>query len=225
MLEKNQIFVVPTFGYRNKPEGENLEKFNEDLKKLEIFENQVKNMTDYYHGFNLETHSLKDIRGGRAILNKLINAMKEGSKQIEENWLNPVDEKILQVRKNVQKTVDYLSTIIHHEEQKSKEAKKKKIEEIFNKVNIFGDLLSFETVFDAKWLFNIVTLSDVKNCLEVIMMKIERALYEIDKDDLNEGFKEIWKVFYFETLDLENSRKKAVELRDSIGMLRKMNIK
>ena len=40
MLEKNQMFVVPTFGYRNKPEGENLEKFNEDLKKLEIFENQ-----------------------------------------------------------------------------------------------------------------------------------------------------------------------------------------
>lgn len=147
-------------------------KFNyEDLKK-EVTEGMSK-----YQNMIYTEKTMKIAKADKANLNKLSKALNDEKIRVKKDILKPYEDfeqKILEIKSIVDKAVINIDTQVKAHEQKIKEEKKIEIEKFFNEnVGKYEKLISFDTIFEERWLNATTTMKSIQESITHIVTKTE----------------------------------------------------
>ena len=191
-------------------------------KSLEILSVKVNNKLDEFRKVDLEELSKQDLRIARATLNKLYKFINDARIRMKKDWdfqLNSYTEKfgnmltaIDMVKQSYQESFDARETAEMH-------YKKKQLKEIFDNLNPFGEMLSFEDIQDKKWFRKSCEIETVTKEMQHIITEIWEALLQIDQTDFSDEQKIYCKVKLFEKLDLEDALEDAREFGRKLTIL------
>lgn len=181
----------------------NAKEFSESLEK------ELKNYTIERYLDNPDA-----AKADKAYLNKLKDDVAEKRKLAMSTWNKPLDE-FVTIMKDLEKKIDFasseLKTITDKAAQKEKDDKKTKILEFWNTLDF--TIVSFDRIFNPKWLNKTVKMSEIVEEINAIVERIsgEMATLKSMKDEDSE----ILQSFYLETLDLNATLKKGNQLKEN----------
>ena len=186
-----------------------------DWNKEELEAAVRKKMEDYENVVYTED-TLGQAKNDRAELNKLIKAIEDRRKQVKNILNEPYKQfeaEVKEVVDLIQKPVALIDRQVKDFEDKEKSEKQEKLKETFTEAA--GDLISvltFEKVFDQKYLNKTFKLSDAQ---KEIREKVETVQRDLDTiDSLESKYKLNAKDVYISTLDLPKALAENKRLTD-----------
>lgn len=181
----------------------NAKEFSESL------ENELKNYTIERYIDNPDA-----AKADKAYLNKLKEDVAEKRKLAMSTWNKPLDE-FVSIMKELEKKIDFasseLKTITDKAAQKEKDEKKEKILGFWNTLDF--TIVSFERIFNPKWLNKTVKMPEIVEEINAIVEKISGEMATLKS--MQDEDSEILQSFYLETLDLNATLKKGNQLKEN----------
>ena len=195
-----------------------------DWNFIELRE-ELKTRLEKYRGLTFTEETVGEAKAERAALNKLKAALEDKRKEVKKAFAKPYDDfekKIKELTALVDEPIKAINSQVAVFETKQKEQKKQLLEAYYNKI-IAGhrQVLSFEKIFDDKWLNASISLS---KAMQEMLAKIEAAKRDIESiRGLNSEYETSILKVYITTLSLsealrekealEEQKKKAETLR------------
>lgn len=145
---------------------------NEEIKK------EVAERVEHYKGLVYTDAQIQDAKKDRANLRKFIEALESKRKEVKKQCLAPYEQFEKQVKEIVaivNEPIVLIDKQIKEYEQIKRAEKLEKVQEIFAEVD-FPEWVSFEKVYDTKWLNASVSLKSIKGAMEVMKEKIAKDL-------------------------------------------------
>lgn len=184
-------------------------KFNFEQLKEELTESLEK-----YQGLVVTEDNLSDSTKTRTELNKLKTSIDDERKRIKKEWNEPYvnfENQIKELIGLVNKPIECLDTQIKAFEDERKEKKKKEIQSFFNENNI-NELITFDMIFDEKWLNKSEKIEKIKEIILSTIGRIETSLNVIKTQQTKYVTNMI--DMYLKTLDLTSAMKEKERLEE-----------
>lgn len=172
-----------------------------------------------YQGLVYE--AIKEAKGDRATLNKLIKAFEDEKKRVKKMCLAPADtfcDKVDILIGKVKSVHCVIDEKVKADEETKKTAKLEEIKKTF--AEIVGDLaviLKFDDVFNEKWLNTTVSLNVAKTEMDAKIQSVKTDLETLD--GLNTEFASQVKHLYLRTFDLGQALREKTRLEEEKARL------
>jgi len=142
-------------------------------------------LKEYYSTLVFTDDQIKEAKGERASINKVITKISTYRKDIIAEYKKPIEqfEKSAKETESILKeTADFVDVQVKAVEEKEKADKKIVIESIFNdNVAELKEALPLATIFDEKWLNKTVAIADVEEAIKNHLNKIRTELKAIEE--------------------------------------------
>ena len=171
---------------------------HEEIKK------EVAEKVEYYKTLVYTEDQVKDAKADRATLNKFVKALEDKRKEIKKQCLAPYDKfeaEMKEVLAIVNEPIGLIDSQIKGFEEEQKKAKLEEVKRAFTDAG-FQDFVTFDQVFDAKWLNKSKSISSIKAELNDLVVKIGKDVMTINSLP---AFSFEALVVYKETLDISKA--------------------
>ena len=191
----------------------------ENLKKL------AEDDTEKYKNYIVTEETLDDDAKKRAELRKTAKKINDKRLEIEREISVPIKkfkEDCDYLKKLYENSADLIDTQIKFFEEKQKDEKKTKCEEIYNQViSEFKEQLPFEKIFNPKWLNKTTKESEIQKEIETMVNETRVALETIKS--LKSEFELELVNTYFETMDISRAITKNNQLLEQKEKLQEVS--
>lgn len=180
------------------------------------FKQYALDMKEYYSKLAFNDEQIKEAKDERASVNKIVKKVATYRKEIVDKFNKPIEE-FVKTAKEVETLLKEASTCIDVQvkkyEDEEKEKKKTECENLFN--DLIGDLkelVSFEKVFDNRWLNKTTKMIEVEQNIKNVIEKVNTGLQAIK--ELNSEFEtELINTFLID-YDLSKAIMKNTQLKE-----------
>lgn len=192
--------------YNPKTEGEFLQTIEFNFIELQV---AIKQSLEKYKGLVYTEDNVKAAKEDRAALNKFKDALEDKRKEVKKLCLKPYESfevKVKELTAMVEKPIMEIDNQIKIFEEKRKEEKRGLLQEFFNDgIGDLKGLVSFEKIFDNRWLNATFTTQNA-------FIEIDKAVQSIKKDLetiglLKSEYETELKAIYFRSLNLGEALK------------------
>lgn len=183
-------------------------KWNNEEIKAEVAERMA-----YYRDLAYTDDQMNDAKKDRAKLNSFVKALEDKRREVKKQCLAPYEQfehQIKEVIAIVNEPIRLIDEQIKSYEQQQKDEKLKKIREVFESTG-FQSFVTFEMVFDSRWLNKSVSLKSIQDQLLSRMYAIGNDVLTISQ--LPEFSFEAMEV-YKTTLDINKAIAEGMRLAD-----------
>ena len=197
----------------NPIEGQFLKRI--DWNKEEFME-LVASITKEYEGLAYTEDQMKSAKEDRAKLNAIRKAISDRRIEVKKMINAPYELFEAEVKEVVALIDGPIAMIDSQLAEYEKRIKDEKLEELvkhFEEVAAdLGDIITFEQIFDSKWLNASVSLKKAKEAISDAVRQIDTDLRSIDVF-CEEKYRTPVKSYYLKTLDIRKSLEEASRLR------------
>ena len=196
---------------------EGVQKITDNMSEIKEYALKTK---EYYETLVFNDEQIKEAKDERASLNKVVKKVADYRKDTVEKFNKPLED-FVSTAKEVEDLLKEASNSIDVQvkkyEEQEKEAKKSECEELFN--NLVGDLselITFEKVFDNRWLNKTTKMTeveqDIKNVIEKVNMGLQ-AIKELNSEFETELINTFLQDFYLSKAIMRNTELKEQKER------------
>lgn len=186
-------------------------EFNyDDLQKW------ITEQVEKYQNLSYTDETIKDAKEDRAALNKFRERIDAARKDVKKRYLEPYnnfEEKVKKLLALIEKPAAAIDTQVKEYEERKKSEKEEQIKEYFNAV--VGDLsklLSYDKIFDKKWLNATTNIKSVQTQIDQIIEKVKFDLQTIK--DLKSEWELTLIDTYLQTLDIAAALREKTRLEE-----------
>jgi hypothetical protein len=187
-------------------------KFNfEELKK------ELSKRLEFYKGLTYGSDEIRTAKADRANLNKFKEAIETRRKEIKKAHMKPYEDfekKIKELVKMVDEPIQLIDGQVKEFENKAKEEKRAKIQEIYEKsIGDLKELLPLNKFWNDRWLNSTFSLKTIGEEILETITKVKNDLEVIS--DLKSEFEFQIKDVYLQKLDLSAALQEKTRLEES----------
>lgn len=173
-------------------------------------------MKEYYSNLVFNDNQVKEAKDERASINKIVKKVADYRKNIVSEFNKPVEE-FVTIAKETENILKEASNCIDVQvkkyEEEEKEHKKTECENLFNEIiGDLSELVSFEKVFDSRWLNKTTKMSEVESDIKTIVEKVNSGLKAIK--ELNSEFETELINTFLEDFDITRAIFKNTQLKE-----------
>lgn len=186
-------------------------EFNyDDLQKW------ITEQVEKYQNLSYTDETIKDAKEDRAALNKFRERIDAARKDVKKRYLEPYnnfEEKVKKLLALIEEPAAAIDTQVKEYEERKKSEKEEQIKEYFNAV--VGDLsklLSYDKIFDKKWLNATTNIKSVQTQIDQIIEKVKFDLQTIK--DLKSEWELTLIDTYLQTLDIAAALREKTRLEE-----------
>lgn len=194
----------------------------------EEFMEFVTSITEQYNGLTYTEDQMKAAKEDRATLNSMKKAISDRRIEVKNAVMAPYtqfEKEVKEVVSLIEKPMSMIDGQIKEYEERTKAEKKQKLEDFFREISTEYDFLTFDKVFEQKYLNTSVSLKKAK---EDIQQKVERIATDYRSIDsfASEKYRGAAKDVYTRTLNLsaalaEDKRLTEIDRKQEEERLRK----
>lgn len=194
----------------------------------EEFMEFVTSITEQYNGLTYTEDQMKAAKEDRATLNSMKKAISDRRIEVKNAVMAPYtqfEKEVKEVVSLIEKPMSMIDGQIKEYEERTKAEKKQKLEDFFREISTEYDFLTFDKVFEQKYLNTSVSLKKAK---EDIQQKVERIATDYRSIDsfTSEKYRGAAKDVYTRTLNLsaalaEDKRLTEIDRKQEEERLRK----
>ncbi len=201
------------------------------IKAIEFNDEEIKKelalRLSKYEGIVYSESEIRDAKTDRATLNKFKEAIDTKRKEIKKKVLQPYEAfetKIKEIIAMVDKPINFIDSQVKSFEDKSKEEKKKSINDFYDSnIGEIKDLLPFQRLFNEKWLNSTVKLKEIES---EIIQKRDTVTKDLEViKTLKSEFELQIKDHYLRTFDLSGALAEKSRLEDQKNKLNQFESK
>lgn len=187
-----------------------------EIKDYEMLKKLAEKDVEKYKKYLVTEKTLDSDIKKRAELRKIAKSINDKRLEIERAISEPIKSfknDCDYLKKLYENSADMIDTQVKVFEEKQKEEKKEKCIEIYNQeIQEFEDNISFEQVFNVKWLNKGTKMTEIETEIKTIVSNARQALETIKS--LNSEFELELLNTYFETLDVSKAVLKNNQLQE-----------
>ncbi len=202
---------------------EGVQKITDNMSEIKEYALKTK---EYYETLVFNDEQIKEAKDERASLNKVVKKVADYRKDTVEKFNKPLED-FVSTAKEVEDLLKEASNSIDVQvkkyEEQEKEAKKSECEELFN--NLVGDLselITFEKVFDNRWLNKTTKMTEVEQDIKNVIEKVNMGLQAIK--ELNSEFETELINTFLQDFDLSKAIMRNTELKEQKERLAKTEV-
>lgn len=202
---------------------EGVQKITDNMSEVKEYALETKK---YYENLVFTDEQIKEAKDERANINKAVKKVADYRKEIVSEFNKPLDE-FVNTAKEVESLLKEASNSIdvqvkkYEEEEKLK--KKSECEELFNQlIGDLSELITFEKVFDNKWLNKTTKISEVEQDIKNVIEKVNMGLQAIK--ELNSEFETELINTFLQDYDLSKAIMKNTQLKAQKEKLAKTEV-
>ena len=172
-------------------------------------------MKEYYSNLVFNDDQVKEAKDERASINKIVKKVADYRKDIVSEFNKPLEDFVNTAKETegiLKEASNCIDIQVKKYEEEEKLKKKEECEELFN--NLIGDLkdlVSFEKVFDSRWLNKTIKMSEVEQDIKNIIEKVNSGLQAIK--ELNSEFETEVINTFLQDYDLSKAIMKNTQLK------------
>ena len=202
---------------------EGVQKITDNMSEVKEYALKTKK---YYETLVFNDEQIKEAKEERADINKKAKKVADYRKEIVSEFNKPLDE-FVNTAKEVESLLKEASNSIDVQvkkyEEEEKQIKKKECEELFdNLVGDLSELISFEKVFDNRWLNKTTKMSEVEQDIKNTIEKVNGGMQAIK--ELNSEFETELINTFLEDYDLSKAIMKNTQLKSQKEKLAKTEV-
>lgn len=186
----------------NPVEGKKISWNKEELMNI------VQAMTDEYTNLVYTDADIKQAKADRAKLNAMKKEISDRRIKIKKELMEPYNQFEIEVNEVValiEKPVAMIDSQIKEYEKIQKQEKREKIEEYYRgSIGDYAEIITFEKLYDPKWLNASTTIKSAFDAIDEKIKKINLDMKAIDSL-CSEKYKAVIKDFYSNCLDISKS--------------------
>ena len=192
---------------------EGVQKITDNMNE---FKQYALDMKEFYSTLTFNDEQLKEAKTERASVNKIVKKVADYRKEIVNKFNEPL-ENFVNTAKEVEALLKDASSCIDVQvkkyEEEEKENKKAECENLFNEmIGDLSELVSFEKVFNNRWLNKTTKMSEVESDIKPIIEKINSGLNAIK--ELNSDFETELINTFLEDFDITRAIFKNTQLKE-----------
>ncbi len=202
---------------------EGVQKITDNMAEIKEYALEMKR---YYENLVFNEEQVKEAKDERANVNKVYKKVADYRKDTVDKFNKPL-EKFIKTAKETESILKEASNCIDVQikkyEEEEKQTKKKECEELFdNLVGDLSELISFEKVFDNRWLNKTTKMTEVEQDIKNIIEKVNTGLQAIK--ELNSEFETELINTFLEDYDLSKAIMKNTQLKAQKEKLAKTDV-
>lgn len=174
-------------------------KFN-----YEEIKNWVIEKSKEYKSIVYTEDTIENAKTDRATLNKVTKAINDEKIRLKKEVLKPFEDfekKCKELQGIMSEATNSIDSQIKSFEEKEQNKKREQIKEIFNAhIGDFKDLISFEVIFNPRWLNKTYSIKNIEEEIKHIFIKTSNDFEVIDGQIKDEVINKQVKAYYFKNI-------------------------
>lgn len=174
-------------------------KFN-----YEEIKNWVIEKSKEYKSIVYTEDTIENAKTDRATLNKVTKAINDEKIRLKKEVLKPFEDfekKCKELKGIMSEATNSIDSQIKTFEEKEQNKKREQIKEIFNVyIGDFKDLISFEAIFNSRWLNKTYSIKNIEEEIKHIVVKTNNDFEVIDGQIKDEVINKQVKAYYFKNI-------------------------
>ena len=191
---------------------EGVQKITDNMAEIKEY---ALEMRRYYENLVFNEEQVKEAKDERANVNKVYKKVADYRKSTVDKFNKPLEEFVKTAKETesiLKEASNCIDVQVKKYEEEEKQKKKDECEELFN--NLVGDLselITFEKVFDNRWLNKTTKMTEVEQDIKNIIEKVNTGLQAIK--ELNSEFETELINTFLQDYDLSKSVMKNTQLK------------
>lgn len=148
--------------------------------------------------------TIENAKTDRATLNKVTKAINDEKIRLKKEVLKPFEDfekKCKELQGIMSEATNSIDSQIKSFEEKEQNKKREQIKEIFNAhIGDFKDLISFEAIFNLRWLNKTYSIKNIEEEIKHIVVKTNNDFEVIDGQIKDEVINKQVKAYYFKNI-------------------------
>ena len=202
---------------------EGVQKITDNMSEVKEYALKTK---EYYETLVYNDEQIKEAKDERASINKVIKKVADYRKDTVEKFNKPLEEFVKTAKETesiLKEASNCIDVQIKKYEEEEKQAKKKECKELFdNLVGDLSELISFEKVFDNRWLNKTTKMTEVEQDIKNVIEKVNTGLQAIK--GLNSEFETELINTFLQDYDLSKAIMKNTQLKEQKERLSKTEV-
>lgn len=202
---------------------EGVQKITDNMSEVKEYALKTK---EYYETLVYNDEQIKEAKDERASINKVVKKVADYRKDIVEKFNKPLEEFVKTAKETesiLKEASNCIDVQIKKYEEEEKQAKKKECKELFdNLVGDLSELISFEKVFDNRWLNKTTKMTEVEQDIKNVIEKVNTGLQAIK--ELNSEFETELINTFLQDYDLSKAIMKNTQLKEQKERLSKTEV-
>lgn len=202
---------------------EGVQKITDNMSEVKEYALETKK---YYENLVFTDEQIKEAKDERANINKAVKRVADYRKDIVDKFNKPLEEFVRNAKETesiLKEASNSIDVQVKKYEEEEKQKKKDEYEELFN--NLVGDLselITFEKVFDNRWLNKTTKMSEVEQDIKNVIEKVNTGLQAIK--ELNSEFETELINTFLQDYDLSKAIMKNTQLKAQKEKLAKTEV-
>lgn len=202
---------------------EGVQKITDNMSEVKEYALKTK---EYYETLVYNDEQIKEAKDERASINKVVKKVADYRKDTVEKFNKPLEEFVKTAKETesiLKEASNCIDVQIKKYEEEEKQAKKKECKELFdNLVEDLSELISFEKVFDNRWLNKTTKMTEVEQDIKNVIEKVNAGLQAIK--GLNSEFETELINTFLQDYDLSKAIMKNTQLKEQKERLSKTEV-
>lgn len=202
---------------------EGVQKITDNMSEVKEYALETKK---YYENLVFTDEQIKEAKDERANINKAVKRVADYRKDIVDKFNRPLEEFVRNAKETESILKEASSSIdvqIKKYEEEEKQKKKDECEELFsNLVGDLSELITFEKVFDTRWLNKTTKMTEVEQDIKNVIEKVNTGLQAIK--ELNSEFETELINTFLQDYDLSKAIMKNTQLKAQKERLAKTEV-
>lgn len=202
---------------------EGVQKITDNMSEVKEYALEMKK---YYENLVFTDEQIKEAKDERANINKSVKKVADYRKDIVDKFNKPLEEFVRNAKETesiLKEASNCIDVQIKKYEEEEKQAKKKECKELFdNLVGDLSELISFEKVFDNRWLNKTTKMTEVEQDIKNVIEKVNTGLQAIK--GLNSEFETELINTFLQDYDLSKAIMKNTQLKEQKERLSKTEV-
>ena len=173
-------------------------------------------MKEYYSNLVFNDGQVKEAKDERASINKIAKKVADYRKDIVSEFNKPLEAFVTTAKETesiLKEASNCIDVQVKKYEEEEKENKKAECENLFNEmIGDLSELVSFEKVFNSRWLNKTTKMSEVESDIKTIIEKVNSGLKAIK--ELNSEFETELINTFLEDFDITRAIFKNTQLKE-----------
>ena len=202
---------------------EGVQKITDNMSEVKEYALETKK---YYENLVFTDEQIKEAKDERANINKAVKKVADYRKDIVDKFNKPLEEFVRNAKETesiLKEASNSIDVQVKKYEEEEKQKKKDECEELFN--NLVGDLselITFEKVFDNRWLNKTTKMTEVEQDIKNVIEKVNTGLQAIK--ELNSEFETELINTFLQDYDLSKAIMKNTQLKAQKEKLAKTEV-
>lgn len=202
---------------------EGVQKITDNMSEVKEYALETKK---YYENLVFTDEQIKEAKDERANINKTVKRVADYRKDIVDKFNKPLEEFVRNAKETeiiLKEASSSIDVQVKKYEEEEKQKKKDECEELFN--NLVGDLselITFEKVFDNRWLNKTTKMTEVEQDIKNVIEKVNTGLQAIK--ELNSEFETELINTFLQDYDLSKAIMKNTQLKAQKEKLAKTEV-